>query len=220
MTDHQIVEVSPMVWNMGSTFDNRQAQKTLILETWKKCEDLCFCDAPFCLNDIMSKRCLNKILLVHQASNTPFTVYKDRFYPVRDILSAWNKNTAANFISSWVVCLDKSMLLWTYMWSCPDFVFCPKKPWPIGNEYYTIMYRFILIIFHMNLVERKDWPSKLGKNICYLWRYNCRADAENGGEYLEHCQDNNSGFGIMHYKGYHWIGKGWFFVSVLIKKGY
>jgi hypothetical protein len=62
-----------------------------------------------------------------------------------------------------VVCLDESMSHWTKMWTCPGFVFCPRKPWDTGNEYHTIACGVSLIIFHMEMVEEKKRAKDLGK---------------------------------------------------------
>ena len=67
---------------------------------------------------------------------------------------------ADNFICSWVACLDKLMSKWTNMFTCPGFVFCPRKPWDCGNEYHTIGCGQTAIIFFLELVEGKDRPRQ------------------------------------------------------------
>ena len=66
-----------------------------------------------------------------------------------------------SFDPAWVVCLDESMSKWTHLHACPGFIFCPRKPWPTGNEYHTIARGLSSIIFHMELVEGKTRPAQL-----------------------------------------------------------
>jgi len=60
------------------------------------------------------------------------------------------------------VCLDESMSKWIQRWTCPGFVFCPRKPWPFGNEWHTIACSETTIIFFVELVEGQDRPRQLG----------------------------------------------------------
>ena len=52
------------------------------------------------------------------------------------MVSECNKNMAAVFAAGWVVCLDESMSIWFSRWTCPGWVFCPRKPHDKGNEYH------------------------------------------------------------------------------------
>ena len=67
------------------------------------------------------------------------------------------------FIPSWLVCLDESMSKWLAKYSCPGFVFCPRKPWPFGNEYHSIACALSSIIFFVELVEGRDRAKELGE---------------------------------------------------------
>ena len=71
-------------------------------------------------------------------TNTSPPAFRDPFWQVRLILQAWNDNMAAQFLASWVLCLDESMSIWHNRWTCPGWVFCPRKPHPYGNEYHTL----------------------------------------------------------------------------------
>ncbi len=150
------------IWILLSTRDRH-----LRRDFWKiakKEEDICFNGAPFRFNDIMSYRRFQEILSVHRTYNTEYPPYKDCFHPVQDFLNAWNDSMVENFIPSWIICMDESMSKWINMWSYPGFVFCPRKPWPQGNEYHTIVCGETSIIFRVELVEGKDRPVELGKN--------------------------------------------------------
>ena len=65
-------------------------------------------------------------------------------------------------LSGWANCLDESMSIWTNKFSCPGFMFIPRKPWPFGNKYHTvccccatgIMWGIDLRIIHIR------WDSK------------------------------------------------------------
>ena len=65
------------------------------------------------------------------------------------------------FSASWISCLDESISKWMQRYTCPGFVFCPRKPRPFGNEYHTIACGESGILFFMEMVEGKDKPSHL-----------------------------------------------------------
>ena len=95
--------------------------------------------------------------------------YKDPFFPIRYLQDKWNENLKSLFRPSWLVCLDESMSKWIQRWTCPGFVFCPRKPWPFGNEWHTIACSETTIIVFVELVEGQDRPQQLGvKNIIKL----------------------------------------------------
>ncbi len=55
----------------------------------------------------------------------------------------------------------ESMSKWMQRYICPGFVFCPRKPWPFGNEYHTIACGDSGILFFMEMVEGKVMPAHL-----------------------------------------------------------
>ena len=42
---------------------------------------------------------------------------------------------------------------------CPGFMFVPRKPRPVGNEYHTIADRLCGILFYMEIFDGKDRPK-------------------------------------------------------------
>ena len=54
------------------------------------------------------------------------------------MIQAWNWHVSGVFLVVWVSCLDKSMSIWTSRWTCPGFMFVPRKPHLVSNEYHTI----------------------------------------------------------------------------------
>jgi hypothetical protein len=93
------------------------------------------------------------------------------------MICTWNEHMAKIFLAAWVVCLDESMSIWHNRWTCPGWVFCPRKPHPFGNEYHTTCCGLSGIMFSMELVEGKDCPhqipkrwSKLGQTTGLLMR--------------------------------------------------
>jgi hypothetical protein len=82
----------------------------------------------------------------------------DRFWEVRRIIYEWNKNMQEVYIPSWVSCLDESMSIWNQRWTCPGYVFCPRKPHPVGNEYHTIADGMTTILYAAEIVMGKDTP--------------------------------------------------------------
>ena len=64
------------------------------------------------------------------------------------------------FIAAWVICADESMSIWMNRWTCPGWVFCPRKPHPFGNEYHTACCALTRILFSLEIVEGKDRPRQ------------------------------------------------------------
>ena len=60
------------------------------------------------------------------------------------------------FSSGWVNCLDESMSFWTNQWTCPGWMFVPRKPHPMGNEYHSMCCGLSGIMNSIELVEGKD----------------------------------------------------------------
>ena len=91
--------------------------------------------------------------------------YKDRFCQVRKMIDLWNENMKMQYCPSWVSCLDESMSIWLSKFTCPGWVFCPRKPHPFGNEYHTICDALTNIMYGIELVEEKDSPPQRDKPI-------------------------------------------------------
>ena len=84
--------------------------------------------APFHIHEYMSRTRFNAILkCIFYTSDEP-PAYRDRFWEVRQMLDAWNKNMNKNFIPGWANCLDESMNVWTNKYTCPGWMFVPRKP--------------------------------------------------------------------------------------------
>ncbi len=86
------------------------------------------------------------------------------------MIAVWNKHMAKIFFAAWVVCLDESMSIWHNRWTCPGWVFCPRKPHPFRNEYHTACCGLSGILFLMELVEGKDHPPQIQERWSELWR--------------------------------------------------
>ena len=100
--------------------------------------------------------------MYHITYNEEPPEYRDCFYQICKFIDKWNKYMQENFILLWVTCLDESMLLWTNMFTYPGFVFCPRNPWEIGNEYHTIACTKSNITFFAKLLrERIDLQNFL-----------------------------------------------------------
>jgi len=119
-----------------------------------------FADAPFRLTKYMSRKRFNQILVAMRYTNKDPPSYKDRFFEVRQMLDAWNLNMTEVFEAGWATCLDESMSPWTNKYTCPGFVWIPRKPWPYGNEYHTICCCTSGILFAQELVEGRDRPKE------------------------------------------------------------
>ena len=51
------------------------------------------------------------------------------------------------------------MSIWTLRWTCTGFMFVPRKPRPVTNEYHTIVDGLWGIFFGMEKVEGKEKPK-------------------------------------------------------------
>ena len=95
-------------------------------------------------------------------TDTPVPVYTDNVSEVRDMIHSWNQHMKSIFIpSSWMSYLDESMSSWTRKWTCPGFIYVPRKLHPMCNEYYSICCGGSGIMFAIELVEGKDSPAEV-----------------------------------------------------------
>ncbi len=76
------------------------------------------------------------------------------------MISEWNKNMVEAFFPGLILCLDMSF--WHSHLTCPGWVFCPRKPYPFGNEYHTACCGMSGLMFVIEMVEGKDQPIDLG----------------------------------------------------------
>ena len=79
------------------------------------------------------------------------------------MLDAFNAHMSSIFKPSFITCLDESMSIRFNKWTCPGWMFVPRKPHPFGNEYHTICCGLSGILFSLDLVEGKDRPKEYGK---------------------------------------------------------
>ena len=103
-----------------------------------------------------------ELILQHiKYTNINPPTYKDRFWEVCEMLEEWNKNMAMNFVPSWINCINESMSKWLNKYTCPGFMFVPRKLWPFGNEYHDTGCANSNIIWLLELREGKDTPPQL-----------------------------------------------------------
>ena len=119
---------------------------------------------PYDFNDYMSRRRFELILRHISYTTIEPPNYLDKFWQVRQIIEQWNTNIATVFSAGWAVCLDESMSIWTNRWTCPGWVFCPRKPHPFGNEYHSICCGLCAIMFGIDMVEGNDHPKEMPNN--------------------------------------------------------
>ena len=161
------------LWIMMSTIQGFQRRSYWSTDTIDP-----FVNAPFRFNKIMSRTRFEDILQNIKYTSRDPPDYKDPFWEVREMIDAWNRNMENQFIPSWISCLDESMSKWVNAFTCPGFMFVPRKPWPFGNEFHTIACCSSGILYALELVEGKDRPrerpneefSYLGKTVGLLLR--------------------------------------------------
>ena len=80
------------------------------------------------------------------------------------MIHAWNWHMSDVFLAEWVSCLGESMSIGASRWTCPGFMFVPRKPHPVRNDYHTIADGLFGVLFGMEIVEGKDKPKERGKD--------------------------------------------------------
>ena len=128
---------------------------------WSLGEVDCSVGAPMHLGHLMSRKQFEVILKALSYTSCQHPAFRDRFWEVHQMLDAWNTNMMERFPPSRVNCLDESMSTWTNKYSCPGWMFVPRKPWLFGNEYHMVCCSLSGILWQMELVEGKDSPSQI-----------------------------------------------------------
>ena len=89
-------------------------------------------------------------------TNIPKPPFIDKFHEVRQMIDAFNKHMMEIFVPSWVPCIDESMSIWTSKWTCPGWMFVPRKPHDMGNKYHSVCCSMSGIMWAIKLVYGKD----------------------------------------------------------------
>jgi hypothetical protein len=136
--------------------------------------------APYILTEFMPMNQFEAILLAFDLMYTDGIppICKDQFWEVRQLIEQWNTPMDQIFTPSWVSCLDESMSQWNNHWTCPGWMFVPRKPHPFGNEYHSICCADTTIIYGVEIVEGVDMPpqrprdpnERMGKTVGLLLR--------------------------------------------------
>ncbi len=124
---------------------------------WDRAAVSMFRGAPYRFNEYMSQNRFNNILSSLSYTTQQYT-NADKFWEVREMIEAWNENMTNAFRPSWISCLDESMSPWTNPFSCPGYMYVPRKPHPYGNEYHTVCCGRSRILWGIEMVEGKDAP--------------------------------------------------------------
>ena len=111
----------------------------------------------------MSCKRFDLISVVLAFTDENLTASADPFWEVLWMIGAWQTNMNVIFSPGFMNCLDESMRIWTSKFTCPGFMFVPRKPWAFGNEYHTVCCCSSGIIWGIELVEGKDWPARLSQ---------------------------------------------------------
>ena len=117
--------------------------------------------APYRFHQWMSRRRFDEINHHLQFTDNDPPSFVDKFWEVRQMIAMWNTNMSEVFLPGWICCLDESMSIWFSRWTCPGWVFCPRKPHPWGNEYHTISCGLSGIMFWIEMVEGEDRPKDI-----------------------------------------------------------
>ena len=118
---------------------------------------------PYCLSSYMTQRCFEEILSALQYTNRTPTQQHDRFWEICQLIEVWNAHMMENFIPSWINAIGESMSKWINEYTCPGYMYVPRKPWKFGNEYHNMGCALSDVIWQVDLHEGKDQPAHLGK---------------------------------------------------------
>ena len=140
---------------VSGSFDRRSYFSFTEVSEWE--------GAPFRLYKYMTGTRFNNIISYLRYTDANQPTFRDRFWEVRQLIQSWNNHMAQFFIAGWVSCLDESMSVWTNRWTCPGWMFVPRKPHPMGNEYHSICCSISGIMYQVELVEGKDRPKEIRK---------------------------------------------------------
>ena len=146
---------------LGLIFLMATSQGSARREYWANDAPQMFSGAPFRLQNFVSRRRFEMILKHLTFTLEPPPRFKHPFHEVNKLIQAFNSHTQACFSPGWVSCLDESMSVWTNRWTCPGWMFVPRKPHPMGNEYHTVCCGISGIMYSIELVEGKDRPKEL-----------------------------------------------------------
>ena len=72
-----------------------------------------------------------------------------------------------SFIPYWISFLDESVYMWMNKFTCPGFVFCPRKPYTKGNEYHNRCFDESGIMYVWEIVEVRDHMIPMGRPEFY-----------------------------------------------------
>ena len=111
----------------------------------------------------MTRNRFEKIVTNITYTNHEPPAFHDRFWEIQQMVEEWNANMDINFSPSWKNCLDKSMSKWLNEYTCPGFMFVPRKPWKFGNEWHDIGCADTNVIWQLEIREGKDQPHELPK---------------------------------------------------------
>ena len=94
--------------------------------------------APIRLNFYMVGHIFENIIAALSFTDILLLSFKDKLFEVHHMVDAWNQHMKDVFIPLWVYCLYYSIYIWTNKFTCPLWMFFPRKPHHKGNEYHTI----------------------------------------------------------------------------------
>ena len=127
---------------------------------WDNSDPSPFKGPPFRLHSFMSFERFYAITKALYFTDHTLPLYRDKFWNIQQMIHDWNCHMSDVFLDGWLSCLDESMSIWTSRWMCPVFMFVPRKPHPVGNEYHTIMDGLCGILFSTEISKGKDKPKE------------------------------------------------------------
>lgn len=145
------------LWLVMGTVHNKSRQAF-----WQTNDVSIFHGVPFRLHKYMSGKRFEDIFSALTYTNQdPPETNTDEFFPVRQLVDAWNANMTNSFSPGWITCVGKSLMVWTNKYLCPGLMCMPdKKPYPFGNGWHSICCAQSGILFQLAIDESTDAPKE------------------------------------------------------------
>ena len=77
------------------------------------------------------------------------------------------------FLPSWINAIDESMSKWLNEYTCPGFMYIPRKPWKFGNEWVAQVMSFGASISEKARIVHDTWERRSMMVWAEQWELCC-----------------------------------------------
>ena len=116
--------------------------------------------SPLRPNDYIIHVGFEKILARIKCIDKDKPHYMNRLFHVHKLVEEWKANMYTKFVTSWISCLDESMMIWTNKFG-PGWVVLPGSPIPLGmsGTPYAVPYQWWYSLLNLrkgSINQRRD----------------------------------------------------------------